>query len=448
MPMTPSEVEQVIKDFGQRAKNEWARLARIDAIVAGDHNKPNYESSAEARKYDKLWKDSTINLVGLVANAYGQRMSVDGYRARERDQQDATTPWQIWVRSGMRSRQKRFVVGAFVHGYSYLFVGPSNEAPGAALKPVSARQVWCYYEDPDDDFPTFALQFKSGVWTVWDDEQTWTVPNDKTGQPMRTHMMVAEHGTGKVPFSRIEADWGTSRGSGIISPLIPLNDMINRLTFVLNLIAENSSFALRYITGVEMPVNPDTGKAVEPHIGPNKIFTLPEANGKMGQLDPSDPTGIANYRAAMIENFFSLAQLPPHYSVGRMANLSAEALIAAESTFAFALEDFTLSFSGGIDRALRLASAIAGDIDAAQNTDAEVWWRSVSAKSLNSEVEAWAKAVTELGVPQQAAWARLPGVTHQDVNDWIQMKQDELDADPLTQLKELMGDGTGADSTG
>ncbi|MEU3645210.1 hypothetical protein AB0E59_17640 [Lentzea sp. NPDC034063] len=36
-------------------------------------------------------------------------------------------------------------------------------------------------------------------------------------------------------------------------------------------------------------------------------------------------------------------------------------------------------------------------------------------------VDAWGKAVTMLGVPPQATWDRLPGVTDTDVQRWATM---------------------------
>lgn len=36
-------------------------------------------------------------------------------------------------------------------------------------------------------------------------------------------------------------------------------------------------------------------------------------------------------------------------------------------------------------------------------------------------VDAWGKAVTMLGVPQRAAWERLPGVTDTDIQRWAEM---------------------------
>lgn len=453
MLLSLSDVDRVITDHGDTARAEWRRLAKLDALVEGKHDKPRFENNEEERRYAKLWEASTINLVGQAVNAYRQRLAVDGFRSDERDEQPMSTPWQIWTRSGMPARQKRLFGSALTHGYSFLHVGATDAEPGAVLTPTTGRRVWCHYADEDDDWPEFALQAtkakdrlgtETPVWKVWDDEQIWTVPTDTVGAVMRSFITVEPHNTGVVPFSRLEADWGASRAKGLVDPLIGLNDMINRITFVLNLIGENSSFALRFMTGVEAPKDPETGKPVKPTIGPDRLMQILDPQGKMGQLDPSDPTGLIGYWEKLTTKFFSLAQLPSTYLLGEMANLSAEALVAAEATFAYALDDACRTFGLGIDRGLRLSAAIAKDELAASDGGSRVVWAPVQAKSLAAEVDGWGKAVQMLQVPAVATWSRLPGVTRQDVEEWKRLKEQETAADPMSQLQRLM-DGNGRD---
>lgn len=441
MPLTLPEVSEVIEQYGGKARAEWTRLARLDCYVEGKHDKPRFENNAEERRYRKLWDASTINLVGLVVNAFMQRLAVDGYRADESDRQPSSTPWDIWVLSGMDAGQKRLYATAYTHGYSYLFAGAADAEPGAVLRPVSARQIYAHYDDPDDDWPAVALTVRKDVWTVWDDEVKWTVPVDRAGAVVRLQVEQEPHKTGVVPFSRIEDSWGSIRAHGVVAPLIALNDQINRLTFVLNLIGEHSSFQLRYMIGAKPKIDEATGRPVEPTVGPEKFLMVDNPQGKIGALDPTDPTGLRNYRNDLIENFCAIAQIPPHYATGRIANLSAESLLAAESTLAYNLDNDCRGFGVGIDRGLRLGSAIAGDTTSAEDRTLRVFWSPVQAQNLAATADAWGKAVTMLGVPQEATWTRLPGVTRQDADDWRVLRDREREQDPLGQLNKLMGDG-------
>ena len=443
MPLTLPEVSEVIDEYGGTARQEWNRLARLDRYVEGKHDKPPFENSAEERRYRRLWDASTVNLVGLVVNAFMQRLAVDGYRADESDRQPSSTPWDVWTLSGMDAGQKRLYATAYSHGYSYLFAGATDSAPGALLRPVSGRQVWAHYDTPDDDWPEFAMTVRKDVWTVWDDEVKWTVPVDRAGLAVRLQATREPHKTGVVPFARIEDSWGSIRAHGVVAPLIALNDQINRLTFVLNLIGEHSSFQLRYMIGAKPKVDETTGQPVEPTVGPEKFLMVSDPHGKVGALDPTDPTGLRNYRNDLIENFCAIAQIPPHYATGRIANLSAESLLAAESTMAYNLDNDCRGFGVGIDRALRLGSAIAGDTASAEDRTLRVFWQPVQAQNLAATADAWGKAVTMLGVPQEATWTRLPGVTRQDADDWRSLRDREREQDPLGQLNRLMGGDVG-----
>lgn len=443
MPLTLPEVENVIRDYGDRARTEWHRLARLDRYVEGKHDKPRFENNTEERRYRKLWDASTTNLVGLVVNAFTQRLAVDGYRADESDRQPSSTPWDIWTLSGMDAAQKRLYANAYSHGYAYLFAGATDAAPGAVLKPVTGRQVYAHYDEPDDDWPEFALTVRKDVWTVWDDEVKWVVPTDRVGAAVRMQATQEPHKTGVVPFARIEDPWGSVRAHGVVAPLIALNDQVNRLTFVLNLIGEHSSFQLRYMIGAKPKIDEETGQPVEPTVGPEKFLMISDPSGKIGALDPTDPSGLRTYRNDLIENFCAIAQIPPHYATGRIANLSAESLIAAEATMAYALDNDTRGFGVGLDRALRLASAIAGDTTSAEDRTLRVFWQPTQAQNLAAAADAWGKAVQMLGVPQEATWTRLPGVTRQDADDWRTLRDQERASDPLGQLHQLMGGAGG-----
>lgn len=110
---------------------------------------------------------------------------------------------------------------------------------------------------------------------------------------------------------------------------------------------------------------------------------------------------------------------------------------------AYALDNDTRGFGVGLDRALRLASAIAGDTTSAEDRTLRVFWQPTQAQNLAAAADAWGKAVQMLGVPQEATWTRLPGVTRQDADDWRTLRDQERASDPLGQLHQLMGGAGG-----
>ena len=56
---------------------------------------------------------------------------------------------------------------------------------------------------------------------------------------------------------------------------------------------------------------------------------------------------------------------------------------------------------------------------------AQVRWKETEARSLAHTVDALGKMVQMLGVPAEAAWERIPGVTQQDVDAWKALRAND-----------------------
>ena len=114
----------------------------------------------------------------------------------------------------------------------------------------------------------------------------------------------------------------------------------------------------------------------------------------------------------------AVAQISPHAMLGDLVNLSADALAAAEATTQRKANEYETLFGEAWEQVLRLAAAAAGDTEAAADESAQVRWRDTEARSFAATVDALGKMVQMLGVPPEAAWERIPGVTAQDVEAW------------------------------
>jgi hypothetical protein len=114
----------------------------------------------------------------------------------------------------------------------------------------------------------------------------------------------------------------------------------------------------------------------------------------------------------------AVAQTPPHVLLGDLVNLSADALAAAEASTQRKIGEYETIFGESWEQVLRLAAAADGDTASAQDESSEVRWRDTEARSLAQTVDALGKMVQMLGVPAEAAWERIPGVTDQDVERW------------------------------
>jgi hypothetical protein len=71
------------------------------------------------------------------------------------------------------------------------------------------------------------------------------------------------------------------------------------------------------------------------------------------------------------------------------------------------------------DQTLRLGAQLEGDTAAAEDVLAQVTWQDMEIRSMAQAVDALGKAATMLQIPVRALWSRIPGVTKNDVDEWI-----------------------------
>jgi hypothetical protein len=65
-----------------------------------------------------------------------------------------------------------------------------------------------------------------------------------------------------------------------------------------------------------------------------------------------------------------------------------------------------------------LAAVAAGDVSAADDQEAQVWWRDTEPRSIAQVVDALGKLAVMLQVPPEALWEKVPGVTRGDLDNW------------------------------
>lgn len=97
---------------------------------------------------------------------------------------------------------------------------------------------------------------------------------------------------------------------------------------------------------------------------------------------------------------------------------SAEALLAADTTLAKKVVDHQTLFGESWEQAFRMGGVAMGDNAAATDTDAQVWWRETEPRSIAQQVDALGKLATMLGVPVQALWQEVPGMTGGTLQLW------------------------------
>jgi hypothetical protein len=430
--LTPNQAAALAVDLFKVHEAETDPLALIEHYMAGSHTSV-YVPKTARREYRWLMDRSKVNMLPLVVDTLAQSLFVIGYRPARSSENAA--PWQIWQANRMDARQTGVHRAALTYGVAFVVGLPGDPVP--VLRARSPRDLTAIYADVvDDEWPQLALERlpQQGAFRMYDPTHVYDLMRSKNGEFSVTG--VAEHGFGYTPVVRFLNRYDLDgRVTGEIAPLIPLQDQINFTTFGLLMAQQYAAFRQRWVTGMAIPED-EKGQAIEPlNVAVNRLLVAEDPDTKFGEFGQTDLSGYISSRESTLRHMATVSQVPPHNLLGQMANLSAEALVAAESGQQRKVNERKASFGESWEQVLRMAAAFDGDAEAAADMSAQVVWRDTEARSLSSTVDALGKLAQMLGVPAQELWDQVPGVSAQDVERW---KAASAEGDSLGQFAAML----------
>lgn len=426
------------------------RLVRIDNYLHGRHDDPYMPILADS-EYRLLAARAISNWMPLLVGTPAQAMYVDGFRrgragGPKADQDVLDSPeWNHWQRSRMDARQAAVIRGALAYGHSFT-VTLKDLRGKVSTKGLSAMKTAALFEDPaNDDTPYAALTILSwangetrGTATMWDDGFEYDVSFAALGDPDGVRVLDARlHAASECPVTRFAASVDLEgRTTGVIEPMIPLQNRINQTVFDLLIAQTYGSFKVRYATGMAPPLErTPEGEVVLDELGQPKALAI-NANAKrflfaddpdvkFGSLDETPLGGYIESIDMSIRHLAAVSQTPPHYLLGQIANLSAEALTAAETALSRKVEEFRHAFGESWERVFRLAAELSGIASSAEDFHGEVLWRDMESRSLAQSADALGKLALSLQIPPRGLWSRVPDVTQTEIAEWQRLHEED-----------------------
>lgn len=445
-------------------------LTRIDDYVKGKHDDPYMPSNAD-NEYRMLARRAISNWIPLLISTPAQAMYVDDFR-RGSDNlaeqavngnflpQKRQTEMVHWHASRMDARQAAIHRGALTFGHS--FVVTQKVRGKVKSKGLSALSTSALFEDAaNDDVPYAAITVTEwatpttlGEATLWDGKNEYpvTFKSLTDAKSVKVHNGT-RHGYFECPVTRFAASVDLEgRTIGVVEPMIALQDRINQTVFDQLVLQTYQSHQVRYATGMAPPIQRDAdGDAIldaqgNPQPLPinhnaKRFLFAEDADVKFGTLEATPLDGLIASVEAAIRQLAALSQTPPHHVLGQIANLSAEALLAAENSLARKVEEFRTAFGESWERVFRVAAFLAGDSAASEDEFGEVLWRDVEQRSLAQSADALGKMKEQLGIPAQGLWQRVPGVTANELNYWRTLAEQEPDQVLSDSLKRTVNPG-------
>lgn len=424
-------------------------LDKIERYFYGQHDDPYMPDGADA-EYKLLVKRSVYNLCDLVVATPTQALYVDGFRPGNwspSPEEPAAIPkeWDHWQYSRLDARQAAVHQSAITYGHSFT-VTEKDKKGKIITRGMSPLRTAALYEDPANDIvPVAALTVRRyphhtedgqplpGLAIMWDEKNRYEVHFGHGKNTTVTNP--ARHGASECPVTRFAAQVDLEgRTLGVIEPIIPVQDRLNQVTLDGLVASSGGAYITKTITGMAPPVilNPDgtpkmgeDGRPIPAPINLNakRWLFAEDSEVEFGSLPATPLSGYIELAELAVRHLSSKSQTPPHHLLGQIANLSADALKAAELSLSRKVDFYQKSFGESWERVFRIAGELGGNLEVANDVHGEVLWRDMDATSLSATADALVK-MKELNVPDQGLWARFPGVTQAELQRWAEMAQD------------------------
>lgn len=441
MPLSVDDARDVVKDLLKVRDAELARLDKIRGYMRGEVCQI-YSPRKTTAEYRQIVEMSKVNVLPLVVSAFAQNLFVEGYRGRRA--KNNVKAWDVWQDNRMDQRQALIYRAALAYGLAYTTTF-RKRGGGAIITPYSPRELTAVYDDPiNDEWPVYAVTCSDGYdkakkkrvhrielldseWRyrfvrVHGDTELYYVaqPDDDSEETPS-----GAHGLPECPVVRwVNAGQDLDEGPvSEVEPLFPLQDQINNTTYALLIKQQFQAFRQRWVTGMTIEENPDGSEREPFRPGVDRVFHGESPDTKFGEFEEGSLQGLLDSRQSTLSLIAVTAQISPTALVlsdGTIANLSADALAALESSQQRKQAGMKTSFGESNEQQLRLGCAAAG-IDGYDDRSSQVVWRDTESRSLGQAADA-ANKLSAVGIPPRALWDLLldwlPNLSQQDLERW------------------------------
>lgn len=419
-------------------REDLFKFDRINGYAKGELGLPHIPDNADD-EVKEIRLISVYNVLTLVQDAFVQNLSVVGYHDAQARENAAA--WQLWQFNQMDARQAEIYSAAVKYGVSYVVVEPGADYP--IFRPRSPRQLIATYADPQvDRWPEYALETwidttnaeprRRGL--LIDDTHMWpldlspVMPPGQQYSDNQARRVIFELNTNGVGEpTKHGATWNgrpvcpviryvNRRDSedlvdGEIERLIKEQRAINEVNFDRLIVGRFGAFPQTVISRWEsMPE--DVTQVLKASM--RRVWAFDE-DVNATRLPAASVDGYNALIEALEVHVAMRAQVSPAYITGKMVNLSAEALAAAEANQQRKLTAMRESHGESHEQLLQLASVMHGDGDASIDDGAEVVWRDTEARSFAAIVDGITKIGQALaaGYPIEPLLPLVPGLTQQ-----------------------------------
>lgn len=444
MAETPLQMTVRLRARIERRKNEARKWSN-----AYEGNRPLLFASPEFNaQAGELFKDFSDNWCATVPDATVERLMPLGFRLEDGTIDQAAA--KAWRTSECDVEVGLALLEALITGRSYALVwkpdGVRTEitfehAANAIVEYVPGRRrlrsaglkTW---HDGQWEFATLFTPDMVYRWQRKGRSHEWTGRTVGLSRGEPSHI---KNPLGAVPLvelpnrSRLH---GKPRSE--LVTVLPLQDAVNTLWAHLMTASDYLALPARAVLGMDRPVreivDPESGEVVGEEDEPldrfrsDRLLWLEKDTARIAEFSAADLGNYLRVIDAAVEHIASQTRTPATYLTGQLTNVSADALAASEAGLVAKVTERQRHFGASLREVMRLEALAAGEPKRADSLAlGTVVWRDPQFRSDSQYSDALVK-LKSIGVPDEALWERIPGVTPDEIARWKRMRDDQAAA--------------------
>lgn len=469
MPLDADAALSLAQELATKLVDRRSDIEKRDDYYAGKQPL-RFATDEWAKAHAKRYVDFSDNWCGVVADSPAERVHVTGFRL---DNDGPMSPeeralWDDWKRNELDAESAQGFLESFVASRSFAIVwGDENDEPVVSWEHpsevivaystmnrrerVAAVKLW---SDDSHDFLTLYTSDEVWKWhrsrtktnltlpkSFLDDRASWE-PRAEDDEPWPM-----THDLGVVPV--VEFANRPRLGRDPISDIagtMAMQDSVNLLWAYLFNAADYASMPARVVMGQAPPVIPvldANGQKVgevpvdEKRLTEGRLLWLTGQNTSIGSFPAANLTAFTEIVEVAVGHIAAQTRTPQHYLVGKMANLSGDALKAAETGLVKKCEEAQTFFTAPTREVFRLMALVRGNREVAEQARlGTVVWKDAESRSEAQLVDGLQK-LRAVGFP--FAWiAERYGLSQTEVDRLLAMKEAEANDPLLSQIADKL----------
>lgn len=428
------------------------RMLLMDRYYRGNAPLPTLPRELQT-EYRRMLQQARSNFMGIVVDAPAERLNVQGFRPRGDEEADDTA-WSWWNDNGMDVDANLVITNALAMGRGYMLVERLSGEDAPRVQVEDPRMAMVEMDPSNRHRRVSGLRLWNDEWhdrvmaDVWIDGDTcyhfaaranrvmrstlWPQPWEPAFRIDDTQVRYTDLVLREEPASTID-DWFQSwvaldydRNGPSDVPLVPVvnkpsslkvpdgeseiddvyltQSRINEMIFNLSLAAWTAAYQQKWATGIDIPVDPETGNPVQEYKSAvDRVWADTSPEAKFGAFPATD---LKNYIAAIDNDVQHLAvqtRTPRHYFLQQGQSPSGDAIRSAEAGLVAKVMEKQRTYGRSFAEVIRLYQTLSGG-DA---RPVEVIWADPEFRTLSELTDAVIKQHAAQLIPTQTAQEML-----------------------------------------